>query len=63
MMLLVVVGSQEEVQTYWVKFPYMSVAPPTVSRAGKTMALKRVLFWTWRPPVMDLRAPMVTLVN
>lgn len=55
--------SEKMLETYWVKFPYMSVAPPTVSRAGKTIEVKRVLFWTWRPPVIDLREAIVTLVN
>lgn len=45
------------------KFPNISVAPPTVVRAGKLMEVKRVLFWTWRPPVMVLREAIVTLVN
>jgi len=47
----------------WEKFPYISVAPPTVVRAGKTMVVNRVLFWIWRPPVIDFKESIVTLVK
>jgi len=46
-----------------VKLPYMSVAPVTVARAGKVTTVRRVLFWTWRPPEMDLRSGIEMLVK